>query len=68
RLGRRGRAVELAIEDNGAGFARADDGRGQGIVGMRERAQLAGGALRISGARGRGTKVVVALAARNGSA
>ncbi|HZW76215.1 MAG TPA: histidine kinase [Caldimonas sp.] len=60
-LARHGSNVELSIRDDGAGYVRAQVGRGQGIVGMRERARLAGGSLRITGARGRGTAVRAAI-------
>ncbi|MBV8172215.1 MAG: GAF domain-containing sensor histidine kinase [Candidatus Eremiobacteraeota bacterium] len=67
-LARRGARVELSIRDDGAGYARSRAGRGQGIVGMRERARLAGGALTIAGARGRGTRVTASIPLRNGGA
>lgn len=61
RLGRRGRAVSLSIQDNGVGFPSGARTAGHGIIGMRERAQLAGGSLKIVSARGRGSTVAVTV-------
>ena len=61
QLTRRGRTIALKIADNGVGITRSNGGSGHGIVGMRERARLAGGTLRIAGSRGGGTTVVVTL-------
>ena len=49
----------LTIEDDGAGFdvRRAPDER-HGLRGMRERARLAGGTLRVVSQRGKGTRVI----------
>jgi len=71
------------MEDNGCGFAMKDHGRpsrstGLGLLGIRERAVIAGGSLTIDSAPGRGTRVVLvipvvsatpeaALAARKGN-
>jgi two-component system NarL family sensor kinase len=54
------RGTTLSIEDDGVGFdpRRVPVDR-HGIEGMRERARLAGGSLRITSKRGQGTKVVV---------
>jgi signal transduction histidine kinase len=41
-------AVEIAVRDNGTGFDTAEGTEGFGLVGMRERVQLAGGTLTIS--------------------
>ncbi len=59
--------VSLAIEDDGVGFDTAalrpdapgahEDGRGLGVLGMRERAELLGGSLKIESAPGAGTTV-----------
>lgn len=54
----------MQIEDDGTGFELEGDGtagRGLGIVGMRERIERAGGALRISTRPGRGTKIRVTV-------
>lgn len=56
------RRVRLAIRDNGHGFAPESVPEGRlGLVGMRERAQLLGGWLRVRSARGRGTTVMAAV-------
>jgi len=59
--------VRLKVLDNGRGF-RPDGDRsfnplrgGLGLGGMRERAALIGGTVRISSAEGRGTEVVAEL-------
>ena len=55
--------LRLTITDNGCGFdvaeaeARAWDGSSLGVLGMRERAAMAGGGLTIESAPGRGTTV-----------
>jgi len=53
-------AATLTIADDGAGFdpRRIADDR-HGVRGMRERARLAGGTLRIASAPGKGTRVIV---------
>ncbi|MFN9730089.1 MAG: ATP-binding protein, partial [Pseudomonadota bacterium] len=53
--------LRLEIADDGIGFDAAgiDAGPGIGLSGMRERARLAGAALAIDSARGRGTTVAV---------
>lgn len=53
----------LIVEDNGVGFdLRSRDASGHfGLVGMRERAELAGGHLKIESGKGRGTKVVLTI-------
>ena len=57
----RAREVRLTVADNGRGFRMSKTSgageSGQGILGMRERARLLGGDLRISSAPGRGTTV-----------
>lgn len=58
-----GHGVRLLIRDNGVGFnvahalAQAAHGKSLGLVGLRERAALAGGRLEIISTRGRGTEV-----------
>jgi two-component system sensor histidine kinase UhpB len=49
--------VRLQVADNGSGFAFAEEGKGLGLDGMRERALLVGGALEIDSRPGRGTTV-----------
>jgi signal transduction histidine kinase len=59
--------LTLEIEDDGAGFdastlaSPVDDGRGFGLLGMRERVEMLGGKLRIESAPGQGTDVAVSL-------
>jgi two-component system sensor histidine kinase UhpB len=58
RLGRLdGGGVELAVSDDGRGFAFDESEGGLGIAGMRERALLIGGELTIESRPGRGTTV-----------
>ena len=49
--------VRLQVADNGSGFAFADEGKGLGLDGMRERALLVGGTLEIDSRPGKGTTV-----------
>ena len=53
----------LMIQDDGIGFdMRPKDTTGHfGLVGMRERAELAGGNLKIESGKGKGTKVVLTI-------
>ena len=56
------RKTTLIIEDDGLGFdPRRISGERHGIEGMRERARLAGGSLRITSKRGKGARIVVTL-------
>ena len=57
RLRRLGGGVELAVDDDGRGFAFDESEGGLGIAGMRERALLIGGELTIESRPGRGTTV-----------
>lgn len=55
--------LELSVRDDGVGFDAAsrrepDAKRGFGLLGMQERAELAGGELRLSAAPGQGTRIV----------
>jgi two-component system, NarL family, sensor histidine kinase DegS len=56
--------AELTIADDGRGWEgdslQSAEGRGEGLPGMRERARLLGGELRVESALGRGTRVTVA--------
>ncbi|TAK59880.1 MAG: HAMP domain-containing protein [Dehalococcoidia bacterium] len=64
--------VTLSVEDDGAGFEVAsvsetsDQRRGWGILGMRERAELLGGTLRVSSRKGEGTTVKVTVPLHGG--
>lgn len=64
-LERRGSDVVLVIDDDGRGFdateTGARDGRRIGLLGMHERASLAGGLLEIKSAPGEGTTVLARL-------
>ena len=54
--------VLLRIEDDGAGFsARAAQGKGFGLTGMRERAVALGGTVKIHSQRNSGTQIEVVL-------
>jgi two-component system, NarL family, sensor histidine kinase UhpB len=52
-----GSTVSLVVNDNGSGFTFAEEGKGLGLSGMRERALLVGGRLVIDSRPGRGTTV-----------
>ncbi|MCJ7434878.1 MAG: ATP-binding protein, partial [Anaerolineales bacterium] len=52
--------VKLQVCDDGAGFDPANLGRGgQGLTGIRERAQRIGGDLVVESTNGKGTKITV---------
>ncbi len=53
--------VRLELRDDGDGFKIKERHDGFGLTGMRERADQMGGKLKITSARGKGTKVVVSL-------
>lgn len=53
--------VEVRVQDDGRGFAPADDAPGFGLTGMRERAMLAGGRLSVSSGDGGPTCVSAVL-------
>jgi two-component system sensor histidine kinase UhpB len=55
--------VRLQVADNGSGFAFAEEGKGLGLDGMRERALLVGGALEIDSRPGKGTSVTLEVPA-----
>jgi two-component system sensor histidine kinase UhpB len=56
-LGRIDSRVVLEVSDDGKGFAFAEEGKGLGLSGMRERALLVDGTLEIDSRPGRGTTV-----------
>lgn len=62
-VGSLGGALSVSVRDDGHGFDPAATGGGFGLVGMRERVQLAGGSLDIQTGAG-GTTVTVALGPR----
>lgn len=58
------RMIKLIIEDSGIGFdadKQIAQGSGLGLVGMRERADIIGGSVRIESAIGKGTRVELSL-------
>ncbi len=57
RLERRDGVVELTVGDDGRGFTFAEASRGLGLAGMRERALLVGGDVRIESRPNSGTRV-----------
>ncbi len=61
KLHTRGQYIELDVRDDGRGITDGEKGntRSLGLLGMKERALLVGGEVEISGAEGRGTRVVV---------
>jgi signal transduction histidine kinase len=59
--------VRLEVRDHGCGFTPEGTARGFGLVGMQERAALAGGRLQVESVPGDGTRVVAEFpAARRG--
>jgi len=62
-LQRGGDAVMLAIEDNGAGLpeAPAEEGKGFGVLGMRERVHILNGHFSMTSEEGRGTRIEVTI-------
>ena len=55
--------IEIRVEDDGVGFDQARAGGGFGLVGMRERVEMAGGRMQLTSAPGAGTTVEVSLPA-----
>ena len=56
---REGGELELVVADDGRGFdAKAPDGDGSGLRGMRDRVELFGGRIEIASRPGRGTRIV----------
>jgi PAS domain S-box-containing protein len=66
-VGRAGASLRLMVRDDGKGFdvaaaeARAEQGASLGLLGMKERAALAGGRVRIISSPGNGTTVEILL-------
>jgi two-component system, NarL family, sensor histidine kinase DevS len=56
--------VELTVSDDGAGFDPREPGAGLGLIGMRERVNLAGGRLEVDTRLGSGTTLKANLPAR----
>ena len=67
---RNAREIEVAIEDNGKGFAPAGEtgkrSGGFGLTGLSERARILGGTLAVESAPGRGTTVRFRLPVQDG--
>jgi len=61
---RSGDTVEVTVRDDGRGFDPTSANGGFGLTGMRERVELAGGALEIDAAPGRGTTVFASIPLR----
>jgi signal transduction histidine kinase len=60
--------LQLEVRDDGVGFGDGEPaaGRGLGLAGMRERARLLGGTLRVESGQGRGTRIRVVLPLEGG--
>jgi signal transduction histidine kinase len=62
RLSYNGQGTTLTVEDDGIGFDPKETSSGHfGLVGMKERAELAGGKLTIASEKGRGTRVALII-------
>jgi signal transduction histidine kinase len=61
RLSYRAKELRLELRDDGDGFKVKDRHDGVGLAGMRERVTQMGGELKITSARGKGTKITVVL-------
>ncbi len=73
RFSQRNGTVELNVEDDGIGFdpdqvRASEQGEGLGLLGMKERAALLGGALELKSRPGRGTSISVRIPLRVGMA
>lgn len=61
-VGSDGEAIRLSVEDHGVGFSLGDaEGKGLGLISMRERARLNGGTCAVRSVPGEGTRVDVRL-------
>jgi len=56
-----GKSVDVDIVDDGRGFVFDDAKMGLGLVGIRERTQVVGGALAVETAPGKGTRVMFSI-------
>lgn len=61
RLWRDGKSICLEVSDNGRGITEGEQSKSLGLLGMRERAHLFGGTVRIEGRAGRGTVVFLSV-------
>lgn len=57
-------ALELCVSDDGRGLEKPERSGGYGITGMRERAEIGGGSLRVEGRDSGGTTVALTLPLR----
>ena len=60
---RRSNSLLMVVEDNGLGFIRTHKEKSFGLLGIRERALMAGGKAKISSVRGKGTRVSITVPA-----
>jgi PAS domain S-box-containing protein len=60
---REGNSLSMVVEDNGIGFVNSPKEKAFGLIGIRERALMAGGESEISSVRGKGTRISVRVAA-----
>ena len=67
RVVERGGRISIEVQDDGRGFDPAEPRTGFGLLGMRERVELAGGTLEITAGPGAGTRIVATLPARHRS-
>jgi PAS domain S-box-containing protein len=68
RLNFNAREVRLELQDNGNGFKTNDRHTGFGLTGIRERVEQMSGTLTVTSARGKGTRIVIALPYERGRA
>ena len=61
RLTCKAKELRLELRDDGDGFKIKDRHDGIGLIGMQERVEQMGGKLKITSARGKGTKITVVL-------
>ena len=65
QMGQAGNALRIEVEDDGRGFdtlavaTPSRDGRGLGLLGMRERLALVGGRMEVDSTPGHGTRIVL---------
>ncbi len=62
-VGENGKLLRVCVRDDGCGFDPDAPSEGFGLLGMRERAELAGGKLDLSSAPGGGTTIVAVIPA-----